>query len=254
MALRNRSLILYNLEVTELNRSLDFRAVALGSVLQATLRLGFYSLSGLMTEIKRAMQAADTNNTYTVTADRTVNGGTENRITISTSGSYLDLLFATGPRAASSCAALIGFSGDQTGATTYTGTASAGTVLIPELVGYSFLDPFMWRKNFGVTSVTANGDKESITYKIQKFIQIQFKYEQEANVISDWVPVVDWMIQQKPFDFTPDYVLAPSTVYDVTLESTGTGANGMEWKWKEMLPDFPFLYDTGQLKFRLRGG
>lgn len=233
------------------NRSLDFVAALAGPTKLATLRLGYYSLTGLMTEIERAMNEADPANTYTVTADRTINGGTENRVTISTSGSYLDLLFATGPRTASSCASLIGFSGDQTGSTSYTGTSSAGVPLIPEYTAYTFLDTTMWRKNFGVTTITASGKKEAIVYQIQKFMTATFKYEPEAKVITEWLDFVDWSIQQKPFDFTPDYVTAPSTVRQVTLDGTGDDGKGMGWRWKEMLPDFPFNYTTGELKFRL---
>lgn len=253
MALRNRSLFLYGLQVTELNQSLDFRRVNLGPEVNATLRLGYYSLTSLMVEIKRALQAADTTNTYTVTANRTINGGTENRITISTSGAYLDLLFSSGSRAASSCASLIGFSGDQTGATTYTGTASAGTVLTSELVGYNYLPPSMWRKVNGVSNITADGEKEAIVYGIQRFIQISFKHEPEAKVMVDWANLVDWCIQQRPFDFTPDFVLSPSDVYDVTFEQTPDEGKGLGFKWQEMLPDFPFNYQTGNLKFRVRG-
>lgn len=250
MALRNKSLLLYGLEVTVNNRSLDFEVSAVQKL--ATLQLGYYSLTSLMTEIERAMNAADPSNEYTVTADRTINGGTENRITVSTNGSSLSLLFTTGPRAASSCGSLIGFSGDQTGSTSYTGTSTAGIAIIPEYIGYTFLDSTMWRKNFGVTTITASGEKESIVYNIQKFISIMFKYEPEAKVIAEWLEFVDWTIQQKPFDFTPDYVLSPTEVRQVTLDQTPEDGKGMAWKWKEMLPNFPFNYETGALKFRIR--
>src|SRR5437868_3980949 len=110
MALKSRSLFLYGFQVTELNRSIDFKDTSGGPELSATLTIGFYSLTSLMAEIKRAMQAVS-GAIYTVTADRTYLSGTENRVTISTSGTYLSILFQTGTRAASSCASLIGFNG-----------------------------------------------------------------------------------------------------------------------------------------------
>ena len=178
MALVAKSLFLYGFTVTELNSSIDFRAVLAETPRQATLRLGYYSLTSLATEIVRAMQEVDNLNTYTVTADRSYSAGTQNRVTISTSGTFLELLFDTGPRADSTIASLIGFPiVDQTGATSYTGTSTAGTALIPTLAGYNYLGADFMRKNFSVVNVSASGRKESIVWQTQKFWQVQFKYE-----------------------------------------------------------------------------
>ena len=171
MALTAKSLILYGLEVTENNASIDFVAVGAGPELQATVALGFYSLTGLMTAIANAMNTADPNNTYTVTADRTVNGGLENRVTIATDGAFLELLFFTGTRAASNISPLIGFPGtDETGSTSYTGTSSAGTVLIPELIGYSYLPPENTKRQFGSLNISSSGIKEAIVFDTQEFV------------------------------------------------------------------------------------
>lgn len=252
MALRGKSLILYGLEVTEFNSSIDFKITGGGVEKQATLQLGFYSLTGLMVEIKRAMQAADSTNTYGVTANRTVNGGLENRITISTSGVFLSLLFSTGSRAASSVASLIGFSGDQTGSTNYTSTSSAGTRLIPEFAGYNYLGPEFDRKVQGVVSITASGQKEALVWQIQHFISVEFKYEPTAKWIVEWLPFVDWMITQKLFEFTPEYESNPNTFYEVTLETSSNDGKGLGMIGKEMLPQFPFNHQTGPMKFRER--
>ena len=135
MALRSKSLFLYNYTITSLNRSLDFRAVALGPVLLAQLRIGDYSLTDLLIEIKRALEVADPLRTYTVTADRTFSGGTQNRVTIASSGLYLDLLFASGPRVGSSVAPIIGFAAvDRVGGVSYQGTSSTGTSLVTEYI------------------------------------------------------------------------------------------------------------------------
>ena len=143
MALNSLSSFLYGFEVTPNNSSIDFQVVSLGPTLQATLTLGFYSLTGLLAEVSRALQAVDNTNTYTATADRTIAGGTQNRVTIASSGAFFRLLFASGPRTASTSAPLLGYTTtDKTGATSYTGQTSAGTYLIPNpvvprLPGYS---------------------------------------------------------------------------------------------------------------------
>lgn len=251
MALSSKSLILYGFQVTELNRSLDFKASSLGPVKQATLRLGYYSLTDLCVEIGRAMFEADQVNVYVATPNRAVGGGLENRVTISTSGTYLKLLFGTGPRIASSVASLIGFlNTDYTGLTSYIGSTSAGIPLLPELVGYNYLGPEMNVKVFGSVNVSASGLKEAIVYQIQNFIDVEFKYEHRDVVQTNWGPFINWAIQQRAFEFTPN-TSDPLTVYNVTLDKTNADGKGLAWKWKEQLPQFPNLYTTGALTFRV---
>lgn len=251
MALRQKSLFLYGFEVTENNSSIDFKIAPGGDELRATLTLGFYSLAALLTEIERALTAIDVTNTYTASADRSVSGGTENRVTIATSGSFLSLLFGTGSRSASTVATLIGFpQTDQTGATSYTGTSSAGTALLPEFVGYNYSDPTFDQKVFGAVNVSTSGKKEAIVWQIQQFVEVQFKYEPEAKVMTEWSDLFNWAIQQRLFEFTKD-ITDPNNSFEVTLEATSADGKGLGFKMKEMLPKFPFMYDTGNLKMRL---
>jgi len=252
MALRNKSLFLYGYEVTTANRSLDFRTTSGGPIRQATLTLGSYSATTLIAEIKRAMSAADASFVYFVTLDRSISSGQENRLTIATSGVYLDLLFSSGPRASSSCASLLGFAlSDRTGATSYTGTISTGIILISELVAYNYIPPSMMNTVFGSLNVTASGIKEAMVWAIQKFFQVEFRLEPESKVILQWSPFFQWAIQQKYLEFTPD-ITAPSSFFECTLESTQADGKGMGFKFDEMLPDNPFFYKTGLLKFRQR--
>lgn len=252
MALRNASLFLYGFQVTENNRSIDFQAASGGPVLKASLTLGYYSLSALCTEIKRQMQVADPAHTYTVSVDRSVAGGRENRVSVATSGAFLALLFGSGERAASSVAPLIGFQGtDRTGATSYQGTGSAGTRLIPSRVGHNYLPPEAMRKTFGTVNVSASGLKEAIVYATQKFWQVQFKYVPEAEALSDWSQLLTWAIAQRPVEFTPD-VSDPERFFVGTLEQAGGDSNGLSFQINEMLPAFPFKYDTGLMKFRVK--
>lgn len=250
MALRARSLFLYGLRVTNENSSIDFVGAMGGPTLQATLTLGFYSLTDLMLEIKRAMEAVDGTNTYLVTADRTYAGGTQNRVTITTSGSYLSLLFGSGPRATSSVATLIGFpTADQLSATTYTGTGSAGTALVPALTAYNYIPTTAFRKVFGSLNISTTGEKEAVVFQIQEFFQAQFKYEPTATITTTWPDLMNWMIQQKPLEFTPE-ITSPNVFYNCTLEKTGADGKGLGFTMKEMLPQFPGLWDTGVLTFR----
>jgi hypothetical protein len=252
MALTARSLFLYGFQVTELNRSIDFRAVALETPRQATLRLGFYSLTSLAQEVVRAMQAADPSRTYTVPIDRT-GGGLENRASIVTNGDHLELLFATGPRAASTAATLLGFTAtDKTGATSYQGSSSAGTALVTDYQGFNYVSPTRFKNISGSVNVSASGIKESIVHQIQSFWQVEFRYEPESK-IDAWSSFLQWAIQQRLLEFTPE-ITAPSVVLEGTLESTPQNGQGLGFMLNEMLPSFPGLYQTGTLKFRVNEG
>lgn len=253
MALQANSLFLYGFEVTPLNRSIDFKSQSGGPEIRATLPLGFYSLTTLMNAIAYQMGIADPNgNTYTVSANRNVSGGTQNRVTISTSGAFLSLLFGTGSRVASSVNTLIGFSvADRTGATSYQGVASAGTAMVTQMIGYNYIDPRFQEKVYGAVSVSASGLKEAITFQLQHFFEVQFKFINKTDALNNWKPLLEWLISQKLVEFTPE-ITSPDTFYEGTLESSSYDGKGLGYLLREMLPEFPFKFDTGVMKFRQR--
>lgn len=246
-------MFLFGLEVRADNQYLPFRASSGGPILNAQLALGFYSLTSLATQIQTAMRNADPYHTYIVSVNRSVAGGTQNRITISTTGPYLDLLFSSAPLATSSCRDLIAFGiFDYTGNVSYTNGATTGSALVTEWYGNNYQPPEVFRKNFGTVNIATNGEKEAITWNIQRFIGVEFKYEPQAKALVDWQVLIDWMIQQKPFDFTPE-ITSPATVWEVTLEKSSDDGKGLGFNMKEMLPEFPFRYTTGPMTFRVRG-
>jgi len=251
MALRNKSLFLYGFEVTSENRYIEFGAV-IGEIpgsgsRTAILNLGFYSLSSLGLEIERAMAAADPQRIYSVTSDRTYSAGLENRVTIATNGTFLSIYFLTGNP--SNLASIIGFNtADYTGATSYLGATTTGTSLIPFYNAYTYLSPEMMKKNFGALNVAASGLKESITFSLQHFWQAQFRFIPEADIPTLWSPLVDWMIQQRELEFTPD-ITAGNTYFSGTLEGPN---EGLDMTLTEQIPQFPFNYQTPLMKFRQR--
>ncbi len=250
MALGAKSLFNYGIQVTTTNNALDFKAAVSGPVLTATLSLGFYSPTTLAAEVALQLQTADPANIYSVSVNRNYLGGTENRITISTNGSYLSLLFASGPNTFINCSSLIGFnSSDYTGNTTYVGSSSTGVSLIPDYIGYNYLDPQNQSKLFGAVNVSASGVKEAVVFNTQFFINVDFKYEAKAR-LTLWKSFFTWAIQQRPFDFTPE-IVNPNTFYSVTLEKTQYHDQGLGYLMNEMLPDFPNYYETGALEFRV---
>jgi hypothetical protein len=252
MALTEKTLFLYNFQVTDLNRSIDFRALSGGSILSARLTLGYYSLTSLLNEIMRALNATDPDHIYTATANRNISGGLQNRVTISTNHTYLDFLFGTGPLKDSTVATLIGFAPvDRVGATSYTGTLTAGVALVTEKIGYNYLPPELYKKNFGSVNVSSNGIKEAIVFQQQSFLQAQFRYEPETKVKSQWRNFMSWATYQREFEITPE-ITSPSTFYPVTVETTSADGKGLAYKFSEQLSEgLPFHYDTGLLTFRV---
>jgi hypothetical protein len=240
----------YGIQITTLNGSLDFRAEMGGPELHAQLDPGFYSLTSLAVEVANAMQAVDAVNSYSCTVNRNILGGIQNRLAITTTGTYLDLLFLTGLNINTSVSSVIGFLPlDYTGSTSYIGASTVGTALIPEFIAYNYLSDLHQGKVFGAVNVSASGLKESVVFAIQKFIDLEFKYEPSINLPA-WVNFFTWSIQQRPFDFIPE-ITNTDVVYEVTLEKTVYESKGLGFQMKEMLPNFPNLYQTGALNFRI---
>lgn len=250
MALNSQSLILYNFNVTTLNQNLDFKASSGGPILTAVINLGYYSLTDLLTAVVTAIQNADTMNTYTATANRTLMGGLQNRVALTSSSAYFSLLFNSGPSVHTSIGTLLGFNPvDYTGATSYIGSSSAGTTLVPVFNGYNYVDFVQQAKVFGAVNVSASGLKEAVTFNIQYFLDVEFKYEPKANLPA-WQAFWGWAIQQRPFDFTPE-ISSPTVFYEVTVEKTSFDPKGMGFQMKEMLPNFPNFYQTGPIDMRV---
>ncbi len=253
MALKDKSLFLYGFTVDTTNNYLDFLNVSMGAQIHAIIPASHYTLGTLATAIALAMNTADPTNSYTCTVNRTLSSNLQNRITIATNGAFLSLLFSSRTFATTSITSLINFgSADLTGATTYTNSLTSGTALQPAWWGNNYTPPQMYQKNIGDVSISASGVKEGISWSIQQFIQVQFKNEPYANILAYWEPFIQWIIVQKPFEFTPE-IMTPTTVYSVTLEKSPGDSKGLGFMMKEMLPDFPFTYDTGQLEFRVIG-
>lgn len=251
MAVIDKSLFLYGFTVLDTNQNIPFRGALAGPELNAVVPVADYTLATLLAAIKLALQEADPAHIYTVTANRTLSSNTQNRITIATNGTYLDLLFSTGATASTSIRTLITFGAtDRTGATTYTNSATSGTSLQPAWWAKNYQSPDSFQKNIGNTSMSANGLKETVSWSIQRMITCEFQHESQADMLAYWAPLMIWMIKTKPFEFTPN-ISVPATVYSCTLDKTSVDGKGLSFMMKEQLPDFPFRYTTGPMQFSL---
>ena len=250
------ALFLYGFDVDDNNKYINFRRVALGPELTAVLTPGNYTATEYMAEVKKQMQIVDPSNTYTVTLNRSINGFRENRMTVLTSGSYLDLLFGSGTNAANSPRDLMGFAHtDATGGTSYTGYISAGTILIPDFWTYDYLGPDLYAQNDGVKNVSAAGIKETLVFAQMYFIQGQWKYITNFNGSTqqtEWTNFLKYATRQLKFELTPSIYEDYDLFYQVTLESTPADGNGLAYKLTQMRGEGLYrFYDTGVMKFRV---
>lgn len=199
-----KCVINYGLEVTASNRSLDFKSSGGGPEKQATLRVGLYSLIALAQEVARAMTDADGGaNLYTVTVDRTIGGGQQNRVTIETDGAYLDLLFATGTRTASTCATLLGFNvTDRTGATSYTGNNTAGKIIVPTYPPYDIQQPGTIHDARRSLNETTSGFVETVSFSTFRNFEFKIRYiEEDSSEFQQFQDFHIWLLRGGPIEF-----------------------------------------------------
>lgn len=254
MALKDKSLFLYGFTIDQTNQNLPFKASSGGSQLNAVIPASNYTLATLATAIQVALNSTDNANVYTVTVDRTAGSNLQNRITIATNGAFLSLLFSTGTLAASSVRDVINFGhSDLTGSTSYQNSATSGTAFSTAWYGKNYQIPQANLRTIGAVNVAADGTKETIWWSVQEFLNVEFQYEAQADVLATWAPFLKWISKGLPFDFTPE-IKSPSTFYSVTLEKSSGDTKGLGITMKEMIPDFPLLYSTGPMEMRLISG
>ena len=244
MALQSKSLFLYDFEVNAYNANLSF-SIGAGTI-NTSIPYGFYSLGSLCDAVVSALAQAAPSRVFTYSIDRTVNGGLESRVTLICNSTPFTLYFDQ----AASVGLLLGFNAAvYSGQTSYVSSTTPGTALVSELIGYTYLGPEFNRQIMGAVNISATGLKQAVVFQIMQFIQVEFKWEPQAKVITQWTPFFNWAIQQRVFEFTPE-ITNPALVYQVTLEKTGSDSKGLSYKFTEQLPEFPFYYRTGLITMR----
>lgn len=252
-------LLLYGFDINSLNKYVNFKNAIGGPVITAELRVGNYTATQFMAEMKRAMEFIDGVYKYTWAIDRTINSGLTNEVTVTTTAPYFDLLFGSGPNYLNSPRPILGFDQmDYTGALQYTGSTHAGSILIPEYPTYDYLGPDDMVTNDGVKNVSASGVKETLVFAQMFFIQGEWKYITNfggRTQHTEWQNFLKYATRQLQFEFTPSINEDPETFYQVTLESTGGDSNGMGYTLKQMRGEGLYrFYGTGTMKMRVIPG
>lgn len=251
-----RSRFYYGTTVNLLNRSIDFDEG--GPELQATLRVGAYSLTEYVAEIQRALRAAGTQ-AYVVSLNRTTR-----RLTFSAPLAF-QLRSNTGTRAGSSAWSMMGVStsADHLANTSYTATSGAGS----EYVTQYPVDQYMsFEDNIEKEAATVNatpagivqlidfGDVPRCEMNLRLITNLNLyagcsgqPFVYNASGIAAAKAFMAYILTKARVEFMPDQA-SPAVFTKCFLEATADDRMGTRYELKNMKT--PDIYSTGRLTFR----
>lgn len=250
MTIFTRSTFYYGHTITQTNRNLDFKE---GSTVKTTqVRVGGYSLTGFANEVSRALNLRGDQD-YTVNVNRATRA-----ITI-TSGANFELLPVTGPTSGESVFSLLGFSTDQTGASTYTGEPS-GSEFTPQLRLQDYTDFERDQDSVNaLVNTTASGRVEAVTFGNNKFMTCNIRYQTNkktgfmpfvSDAVEQLITFLEYCVTKAPLEFMQD-TADRTTFKQVVLDRTNKSSTGTGFRLTES-NNTPGFYDTGRLVFRER--
>jgi len=257
MTIRTIPSFFYVDSITSFNNCIDIlEPNGLNIPLVAKIIPGSRSLTALLQETQRALNEP-TNNQYSVTIDR------ETRLVTISSDDTFDLLFDSGSNSFASPFSLLGFSGDQTGANSYTATSPIGRSFVTQFLPQSF-DAFEDNAQSISPAVreSSTGIIEVVSFGRRRFMEMSLKYITN-NKRSKGAPVRNNPIGLEDarsfFEFAitkvdMEFMINkddPDNFVTVLLEKTPESSTGTAYKLKEMrnrkLIDY---FETGNITFR----
>jgi hypothetical protein len=225
-----------------------------GAELTATLALGTYTLTGLCSEVARAMTWAGSK-----AYDCTVNRST--RIVAISCASSFTLLFGSGTNAGASCAGLIGFASSDGQGTSFAGTTPSGEAYYPQ-APISKYTPFKhWRgASDAAVNVSATGRATVISFGQVERMRCNLSpitdlpmggvIGNNPSSVSEALAFMDYITQKNPIEFMFDRN-DPETFDQCVLESTKDSKMGISFELYEGLgKGIKGIYETDTLTFR----
>ncbi len=244
--------------VTNANNKLNFDESA--GELTATIDIGAFAPSEIITQVTTAINAVSVTNTFTVTLDRDTR-----LVTITGDTSAFDLLLATGSQLGVSIFPLLGFNQgvDLTGLLTYTGDTPMGSIYEPQFILQDFVsEDDQQEKVDPSVNESAEGLLEVISFGINRFIELNAKFitniEMDGKVIKsnptgveDARAFLQFITNKATFEFMKD-IGDRDTFLIVVLETTPTNRDGTGYLLKELTnQNLPNIFETGRLKLRV---
>lgn len=255
-ALENHSKFYYGWQITNQNKNIDFNDGA--GVKTATLKVGYYSSTDLMIEIRKKMDSLSSLD-FLISFNRSTR-----KFTIS-SGSTFSLLFSTGPNASQSTAALLGYTAsNKTGSNSYLAENVSGYEYSTQFYIQSYKDPSTNRKAIdGTVNKSASGQIEVIKFGNERFMEGEFLFitnivQESISIIrtnpqgrEDFIQFIEWCTEKAPIEFIKNENY-PDSFQELILESTPSDSKGLDYDLIEMYDrGLAQYYRSGTLKFRL---
>jgi len=257
MTTQTRFRIYYIDPITAENNLLNFREpnAVVTTEKTATLNVGSRTHTDLAVEIQRALNDAG-EETYSVVFNRS-----SRTFTIS-AGDTFELLAATGSNSGQSAYSLIGFTTDQTGASTYEGSA-AGNDFQSQFFPQNYLsfddnlegtEASVNQAPSGITETVTFGDIRLMEFNMS-FVTSQFKSKgnpirYNATGLEDARSLMEFLIKKRFAEFMLDESDV-NTFDKVLLERTPESRQGIAYRLKEQIGrGFSEHYETGRLVFR----
>jgi hypothetical protein len=251
MGISTRVKFYYINPITKDNNNLDFNEGA--GEINAQVAVGAKSPEQLALAVQRALND-NSENDYTVDFDRTTGF-----ITISSSIVF-DLLAASGTSGFSILPTL-GFTTDQTGLNSYTGTTPIQETYIPQFLLQDFLAP---EDNIqGIqpsVQESAQGEIEVITFGNRSFFEFNIRFindldrnptsiiEVNTNAIQETRDFLNFCITKSPLEIMRDRD-NPAIFETIQLESNRSSRDGVGFRLQE-IRGLQNWYETGLLIFR----
>lgn len=249
--LNTLSKFFYGTQVTNLSRSLDFNEG--GPEIQATLKVGTYTLTEYAAEIQRALRAIGTQN-YLVTINRSTR-----KLTIS-APLVFSLLAGTGSRIGSGIWATAGATAtNKTGLNTYTLENGAGSEYVPQYYLFEYIskehsiileDGTASSTPSGYSQVASFGDGARIKMNIKlitnKLGLKNVGFVENASGVNDFMNFIKYLVKKGRTEFMPDKN-TPNNFIKCHLESTANDRDARRFELKNMAVD---VYESDNLTFR----
>lgn len=229
---------IHGFRVTASNQALPFDR---GGNKDATLRLGDYTAGQFATEVARAMNAADTGQTYTCVFDFDTRA-----FTLDNGATAFALEFTR--NAATNAAGLLGFDDLDTASSAagHTGVAAGTSFSLTAGVRvWAPTDPavttspvtaaadgttaaLLQRKSRTIQHETDGGLRESIFFSTDKFYRIRYAMLSAAEQ-TNFELLMDWLETGAPTDFRPDDTAASTINMRLVLANPGEVQNSFSW-------------------------
>ncbi len=248
-----RSIFYFGTKITRENRGFDFKEGA-GPEINALLKIGSYTLTGMAQEIQRCLNEAGSL-TYVVTVDRLTRV-----ITITSSGDF-DLLIGSGAQTLTACWLVIGFTQgvDLTGDDEYSGLVGAGNEYQTQYPIKNYISekdhPVREEATFqvtpsGVGQALSFGNGSRMRANITLITNVlgikNENFYENANGVDDFLTFINYCMDKNNIEFMPD--VDNRAVYSkMFLESTPQDRDAFEFILSTLAVD---IFESGDLIFR----